>query len=624
MTGSPLQSWPPDDDFLECGRASKGLTLLDVEESALHEKAGMRQKRIGGPHFAATYPPAKNRRKHKLPIRKPLAPIIPGHGNQCEISCQHISNHLSDHSCTTRQGTPASKMDEARAVRPIIHRGEMQRSLLDETQEAQSPPVVQKDSEPTILHIMPDESAISDDICNLHTATTSRGIDKASPVPKQRNERFDSFWQRIRGLRELIWGMRLRLQQQRAILREKQYAKAVADDNYMKLVRLIQSVPFSELGDLKKDGKSLTQLFDVCEQTRAEYGPLEDDCNLLEDEIGSQELKLTNLEHEFTNRLTSFSTRNQEDMISELLSDVPSLESNSDMEEEFHPLVAEYLSKMGDVDILRERHEGHLDEKAAMESERETRRNVDLDLSPDDQLWLDGADEMEKEILEELRQAVDEAEQLKQKCLSEGLVHENGEPKDFQTQEQEAFDGDVDAKGQTSDFIKFPVLLPHSGTKHLSFRKSAPKPEEKSGSAGDHINQWLLHDLRSSPLAVNLLARTFEDEVGNIERDHWQSHVLDLWYRDGAIKGASGYRIYSTGATTRILDDTMPTQVGPSSGDKTEQVHGAFLTRSTSQSGSDSEIEMYEARLGNNLLLDPLPQAHIRQDRTRRFRLPDP
>ena len=105
--------------------------------------------------------------------------------------------------------------------------------------------------------------------------------------------------QRMRRLREMIWGLRSRVQEQRGILRSKQYVKAAADDKYIQLARL-KETRADRAGRLKSsEGKTLQELFQDCEQVRAEYGPLEDDCNALEDQLGSREYELIRLEENF-------------------------------------------------------------------------------------------------------------------------------------------------------------------------------------------------------------------------------------------------------------------------------------------------------------------------------------
>jgi hypothetical protein len=109
--------------------------------------------------------------------------------------------------------------------------------------------------------------------------------------------------QRIRRLGETVWGLRSKVQKQRVILRSKQYAAAAAVDQYMRLARLKESGADERNVLVSSKGRTLQELFQDCVMMRAEYGPLEDDCNALEDQLGSQEYELTRLEENFVRRL---------------------------------------------------------------------------------------------------------------------------------------------------------------------------------------------------------------------------------------------------------------------------------------------------------------------------------
>ena len=402
----------------------------------------------------------------------------------------------------------------------------------------------------TIIPTPPNEASSSNPRLALTETPPTTGPLKF--LSKQDEIQLYTLLQRIRRLRELIWGLRSRIQEQRGILRSKQYAKAAADDKYMQLARLKESRVDTGTHFISNEGKTLQELFQDCEQMRSEYGPLEDDCNALEDQLGSHEYTLTRLEENFVRICNLAIPQDSQSPSPDIILDGRSERSSSDGLQNFHPLVANYLSKLGDVDIFRERHERLLEEKEGLEGDRETRRGVNLTLAPEDEAWLEQSDQLEDEILKDLHGAQTEAEELRKKCLAAGLLDEDGEPKDFQTQEQDAFAEDVDAKGRKSEYLKFPTLLPQPGTTDMKFKASAPRPGEQSGSAGDHINQWLLHCLRSSPLDVYLLAKTFEAEVGNFEARRWQSDVRDHWYKDGAIKDASQYQIDSITSETPV------------------------------------------------------------------------
>jgi len=153
------------------------------------------------------------------------------------------------------------------------------------------------------------------------------------------------------------------------------------------------------------------------------------------------------------------------------------------------------------------------------------------------------------------------------------------------------------------------VLLPQSGPKQLDFHFYAPKDEEKSDSAGDHINQWLLHQLRSSPLSVNLLASTFENEFGNIKSELWQLEVLHQWYRDGAIKDASKYRVYSAVTTSEERLRPGFSRSSSSIGEIAFPVvpYNMAVRGNQSEMGSDSGSGSDETATRNPLVVSSLP-----------------
>jgi hypothetical protein len=472
------------------------------------------------------------------------------------------------------------------------------------------------------VHIPNDESQKGEtapDKPTLHAPNAPLANSVAEKISDIDINRLRTEWERIDRSRKTVWALRSRLQQQRAILRSKQYAKSIADDKYMRHVRLMESARISlTLGPAAGTRDSrLEELLQDCENTRAEYGPLEDDCNLLEDDcglldnqLGSQEFELTRLEEQFFKRWRQSSTVSAPETVNpQTPLDEESIDDSSDEEQEFHPLVAEYLSKLGDVEILRERLEWHRDEKFALQSEKDTREKVDLRLASDDQSWLDESGEIEDGLLVELKEAELAALVLKEKCLAKKLIDENDEPKDFfHTREEDALsDDDVDAKGLTSEYSKFPTLLPQWENKRLDFYTSAPKPDEFSHNAGDHINQWLLHMLRLSPLDVSLLARTFED-VGGVIGEDWQLEVLRLWYNDGAVKDAAGYRVYSAAATTTTDTPAQTRKAATSIPERKYQIAvGATMKSTTSESRSDSRSVSEETTAGNGLLVEPFP-----------------
>jgi hypothetical protein len=369
---------------------------------------------------------------------------------------------------------------------------------------------------------------------------------------KQKKFEIGREWQKIQRLRESTWSQRSKIHELRTVLREKQRAKSTADDKYLQHVRVSNVGINHANSDDPKQQETLKALALECERARDEYGPLEDDCNWLEDQLGRDEFELTKLEEKLFSHMNNPQDFKMEEAISEADSPAPSAYSDSDVgQDPHHPLVSKFLSKMGDVDILEERLTYLVEEKYSLDSEKQTRQLVEQDLAPDDQEILDNYDDAYVKLARQIEEARNQAETLKQECLKEGLVDANGNPADFEKLERQTFMGDVEAGSEKSEYVKFPALIPRPGIQEVKFYDAGPNPEEFSNSAGDHVNQWLLHQLRSSPLQVNMLVGIFEARFGRIKDERWQIDVITFWYVDGARKGASRYRVYPSENATR-------------------------------------------------------------------------
>ncbi|TVY85291.1 hypothetical protein LSUE1_G001295 [Lachnellula suecica] len=348
-------------------------------------------------------------------------------------------------------------------------------------------------------------------------------------------------WQHIQRLRVDIWSLRSRIHELRARLREKQTAKSAADDKLFQRIRL----------------QELLELSQKPNNARDEYGPVEDDCNLLEDQLSAHEFRLARIEEDFYNRPTEDPVQYPEDSSNPAFhlrstSSRGSEASLNDLENiDVHPKVSKFLSKLGDLDLLRERYGDFVDDKEALEEERDSRKRFQLPLDTEDQAWLDDSTKVEEELLEEIRIAETEVSILRKECLERGLVDEKDEPTNFESQEKATFkdEEDVSSLDQTSEYVKYPVLLPQPGMKPEEVDGYDLEPDEKSDNSTTRINKWLLQQLQSSPLDVWRLENIFEREGGKIN-DGWQHLVLSFWYKDGTITASRGIHLYSSSLTT--------------------------------------------------------------------------
>lgn len=367
-----------------------------------------------------------------------------------------------------------------------------------------------------------------------------------SRSPKRR-ESGNDILEKIKRLRVEVWGLRSQVSDKRTALREMEREKAVADDKFMTFIRANGIETISGIQDKSKKQEALTKLFDDCETLRNEYGPLEDDCNLLEGHLNNREYEMQKLEAVVGEWWSQTENLQQEHVSPRYSSSSSSpIDRRSLSSLSYHPLIVEYLSKIGERDICQERLEWHFEEKLTLEEERERRGRVNLKLAEADEKWLDNYSETEATMIKQLEEAEREVERLRIQCHSLGLVDEEGDPLDFERLERHTFAADELEVGiETSGFVKFPLLLSNPRTKEMQLSDPHPPPDNsrkhphERQDPSDRVNEWLLQKLRSSPLDVNLLARTSESLFGPIlDMEKWQSDVLKFWYHDGSREAA--------------------------------------------------------------------------------------
>ncbi|KAL2064682.1 hypothetical protein VTL71DRAFT_3820 [Oculimacula yallundae] len=246
-------------------------------------------------------------------------------------------------------------------------------------------------------------------------------------------------WQEIQTLREEIWGLRSQVHQLRVTLREKQENKAIADDllirhvSNMAVTKIQQDIPQNTL-------KTLDDLWKNCQTARDNYGPAEDDCNNLENILSQKEFRLARLERTFY-----LHTEQPEPLgpivgPSSYQSSEPELASETsrlaDLDDSrFHPLVVDYLSKLGDLDISQERLNELLDERHILEQKRLSRQTLGFDHNPEDRAWLDESQTEQADIEGNITSLEQEIKFLKQRCLILNLIDQDGDAIDPEDKE---------------------------------------------------------------------------------------------------------------------------------------------------------------------------------------------
>lgn len=369
-------------------------------------------------------------------------------------------------------------------------------------------------------------------------------------------------WQQIQKLRLTNWSLRSQIHESRLQLRDKRTATAISQDELFQLFQKQQLLGPDvdsgyDSGYIKSDIKSIAQFMKKWQDARNDYGPLEDDCNLLEDQLSGLEFRLARMEDEYYRRLDPTSHLPTpgipiyEETSVQSNDHVPGMSPEEFSDLEYHPQVANFLSKLGDLDLLRE-HFGELaEEQEFLAVEKASLAKVQRSLDARAQAILDNWNSTRENILSELSTLENEVDQLRQDCLSKGLINEEDDPTDFEIQEQALFreDMDVVSQNRSSEYVKYPSLLPRQGVRQNVLPSSEFEPDEKRDKSPGSVNQWLLNRLRSSALDVHLLASITEEwiEIMNIP---WEELVLNAWFKDGTSKQPKR-PVYASSMSTR-------------------------------------------------------------------------
>jgi hypothetical protein len=173
-------------------------------------------------------------------------------------------------------------------------------------------------------------------------------------------------------------------------------------------------------------------------------------------------------------------------------------------------LVNSYISEKRRMEVCRENLEQLVKQTEELQEKR--RRHISMDFADNAQ------DQKCFEISKTIEQALDtlvlsegKASQLKQDCFSRGLVDEDGSLIAFLRRVDRCFfyEEGLDQGDQPSEYAKFPTLLVNPATLNQQLLPDS----DQFGTRGQYtcttkenkFNQWLLRNLRSSPLNVHQL-----------------------------------------------------------------------------------------------------------------------
>ncbi|KAH7370063.1 hypothetical protein BKA65DRAFT_544788 [Rhexocercosporidium sp. MPI-PUGE-AT-0058] len=232
---------------------------------------------------------------------------------------------------------------------------------------------------------------------------------------------------RLRSLRANALRIRSLLRTKRKVLRDKQYAKIAADEAFMRYVR--EHVSTSELNTFVTKSDILDALYNAMQETRDIYGPLQDECDEIEENLDDTEFEMGMIEGRIHRGTTikgpeAAVREGQIDTLGRAspLAPSSSVDFGSDSTEDYHPLHAQYLSRLGDLDLAKETLQEMRQEMQALLSNKEARMNVGLDLHESLQYILAELPGQISASRDEIEEIEKDVKRLHSDCLAAGLV----------------------------------------------------------------------------------------------------------------------------------------------------------------------------------------------------------
>ena len=252
-----------------------------------------------------------------------------------------------------------------------------------------------------------------------------------------------------------------------------------------------------------------------------------------------------------------------------------------------HPLINRYISYTRLVEHCRENLEQLGKQREELQEKR--RRHISMDFADNaqDQKWLDISEKIEQ-TLDTLVLTEEKASQLKQDCLSRGLVDEDGTLVQSRGHVERCFfyEEGLDQGDQSSGYAKFPMPPVNPAT----LNQQLSPDSDQFGTSGqytctikeDTINQWLLLNLRSSPLNVHQLEESHRKLMGQIATDQsWRKDVLAFWYQDGTDRPTLSESAYAQSLAEGCAREGCACERCASEG---EGIHFKFLSITSEES----------------------------------------
>ena len=300
-----------------------------------------------------------------------------------------------------------------------------------------------------------------------------------------------------------------------------------------------------------KDAHLIAHEYEKLQFVTEEYLELERNYTGAEDELGMQEYELTLAMERLSGLLrrasSSFGEEEEEGIDDDFdhndLSHEDDPQDHEDtilappiMQTRMPPSMVDYLTCMGDLEILHERVYELDTEWMELSEKQKSRTQFDLPMDGDSLEFLGSYEEHRKQTVADIEKTILEANRLRAICQSQGLI-----PADQSKPSNMADDDDEDELAlDTADQAQLEEPLKTSAMQespHPFFEPSSMSTTKFDRS--QFINKWILHQLRHSTFQIAKLKSLPElrelAEVEGFDEMSISRLAMELWFMDDAV-----------------------------------------------------------------------------------------
>jgi hypothetical protein len=349
--------------------------------------------------------------------------------------------------------------------------------------------------------------------------------------------------------RTSVLALRYEVQEARSSLRHER------EDLNTRDAQIIQKLRAAVTNRYLTEQDRLLGLLEDLQTSRDSLLPKEDDYERLEDRLNREEWELKEMERTLLGRSVSaqISLLDDDDVIwfeDNLEQGKSSASVHSGLMDDSPPM-KRYLSRKGDVEILKEQLTEMQIEHGQLVEDEEIRARIGLNLDADSRAILAGFDKRRDALLREISSVEEDVSRLQDALfnkddvffsinrfhgygpeLSDQLVTEPRLPDHFYQLDIEGVM--TDAESLSRD----PLLLSGEESRGHEFVDTSDDDTNDGINTPRYVNQWLLHILRRSIPEVQRFKST--DELREVKLRHSQEQIRDMalewWFKDQSVR----------------------------------------------------------------------------------------